>query len=99
MTPPASLEELSKYAYSSTSKTIEEGEYVAVSNGQGAFALVQIVDSQSRNHGGSIDGVVFTSSTFVGVPSIAFEDTAASIPEGNTASQPLTCLLYTSRCV
>ncbi|SFV09289.1 Ig-like domain-containing protein [Pseudoduganella namucuonensis] len=62
-TPPTDLSALADYAYTAQSKIISEGEYVAISNGLGSYALVQIVDSQSLHHGGVKNGVVFNSST------------------------------------
>ncbi|MER2626697.1 MAG: Ig-like domain-containing protein, partial [Accumulibacter sp.] len=61
--PPSSLSQLGQYAYTNTAKVISEGEYVAFSDGHGAYSLIQITDSQSRAHGGLRDGVVFRESS------------------------------------
>ena len=55
------LAQLSGFSYSSPAKLISEGEFVAVSDGNGKHVLIQVTNAQSINHGGPINGVVFSS--------------------------------------
>jgi uncharacterized delta-60 repeat protein len=59
--PPRLLGQLSGFSYSSPAKLISEGEFVAVTDGNGKYVLIQVTNAQSINHGGPINGVVFSS--------------------------------------
>ena len=58
---PRLLGQLSGFSYSSPAKLISEGEFVAVTDGNGRYVLIQVTNAQSINHGGPINGVVFSS--------------------------------------
>lgn len=84
-THPNSLEDLTKYSYTGTSKLFQEGEYAAINNGNGLYALVQIIDSSSMTNGDDFYGVKFSIEIVDKSPIYLITSNASAVNEGNIA--------------
>lgn len=88
-TAPSSIYELRNYTYARSdvptgNPVVNQGEYVAITNANGLYALLNIIDSKSFSHGDAYSGIDFAYWTFSdGICGLANGTIVQTVPSAN----------------